>query len=181
MSAADEGIGIDVAGIVALGANVAMETLFVSRQYVHLDCGDPDAILGILKRVGENTNGLEIWLAIQMYIAQTFLKFGTDLEPLRRYACDAVAPFEAGGDPLAEWYRAARARVPSVRLVFSNEEAAAAEALLARHLEHDVLGEQFVDSSFVIEPVHHMALLEPELVLRHVGSVLREVVARGNG
>jgi len=179
MNAEEGGVGIDVDGIVALGANVSMETLFVSRQYVDLDCGDPDAILGVLKGVGENTRGLATWLAIQMYIAQTFMKFGSDLEPLRRYACDSVAPFVAGGDPLADWYRAARARIPSVRLVFSNEEAAPAEALLARHLEDNVLGDRFEDSSFVIEPVHHMALLEPKLVLRHVESVLREV--RGNG
>jgi hypothetical protein len=59
-----------------------------------------------------------------------------------------------------------------VRLVFSNEEAKAAEALLARHLEHNVLGDQFTEDSFVIEPVDHMALLDPALITRHLEAVM---------
>ena len=56
--------------------------------------------------------------------------------------------------------------------MFSNEEAAAAEALLTRHLENNVLGDDFTEDSFVIERVHHLALLDSELILRHVGKVL---------
>ena len=49
---------------------------------------------------------------------------------------------------------------------------AAAEALLGRHLEHNVLGDSFTEDSFVIEPVHHLALLEPGLVSRHIEEVM---------
>lgn len=59
-----------------------------------------------------------------------------------------------------------------MRLVFSNEEAAPAEALLARHLESNVLGDDFTEDSFVIEPVHHLELLAPDLISRHVESIL---------
>ena len=90
---------------------------------------------------------------------------------LRRYAADLVRPFEGPGDPLADWYRSAKQRVPHVRLVFSNEEAAAAEALLARHLENNVLGDDFAENSFAIERVHHLALLDLELVTRLVEEV----------
>jgi hypothetical protein len=62
-----------------------------------------------------------------------------------------------------------------VRLVFSNEEAQAAEALLARHLDSNVLGDNFTDDSFVIEPVHHMELLDHRLVLRHIDAVLAQL------
>ena len=101
-----------------------------------------------------------------------FIKLGMDLEPIRRYAADLVRPFEGPGDPLADWYRAARRRIPRVRLVFSNEEAAAAESLLARHLENNVLGDDFSERSFVIERVHHLSLLDPELITRHVDDIL---------
>jgi hypothetical protein len=110
---------------------------------------------------------------VQNYLIQTFMKLGSDLEPLRRYAAELVEPFERpDADPLAECYRAARRRVPAVRLVFSNEEAAAAEALLARHLESNALGDGFTEDSFVIEPVHHMALLDEGLVSRHIEEML---------
>jgi len=83
-----------------------------------------------------------------------------------------VAPFESPGDPLASLYRAAKEKVPALRFVFSNEEAGPAEALLARHLERNVLGDAFTESSYVIEPVHHIALLEPDRVARHIESIL---------
>jgi hypothetical protein len=100
-----------------------------------------------------------------------FIKLGNDLEPLRRYAADLVAPFERAGDPLADWYRSAKQRVRHVRLVFSNEEAAAAETLLARHLESNVLGDDFSEDSFRIERVHHLALLDFGLITRLVEEV----------
>ena len=112
---------------------------------------------------------------VQSYFAQMFMKLGTDLEPLRRYAADLVRPFEQPGDPLADWYRSAKQRVPHVRLVFSNEEAAAAEALLARHLESNVLGDDFAENSFVIERVHHLALLDLGLVTRQVEDVFGSI------
>jgi hypothetical protein len=112
---------------------------------------------------------------VQSYFAEMFIKLGTELEPLRRYAADLVRPFEQPGDPLADWYRSAKQRVPHVRLVFSNEEAAAAEALLARHLESNVLGDDFTESSFVIERVHHLALLDLGLVTRLVEDVFGSI------
>ena len=59
-----------------------------------------------------------------------------------------------------------------VRLVFANQEVSLAEALLARHLESNVLGEAFTENSFVIEPVHYLQLLDPRLIDRHVHAVL---------
>jgi len=79
-------------------------------------------------------------------------------------------PFTQPGDPLADWYRAARKRVRYLRLVFGTEETRAAEDLLARHLESNVLGDDFREESFVIEPVHHLTLLEPERITRHIDS-----------
>ncbi len=162
----DEGAGVQVDGLVALGPNVSLDTCFATRLYSRIDAANPDGTLAILKSLAEHINTLETWLVVQSYFAQMFIKLGSDLEPLRRYAADLVSPFESAGDPLADWYRSAKRRVPHVRMVFSNEEAAAAEALLARHLESNVLGDDFSEDSFTIERVHHLALLDFALITR---------------
>jgi serine/threonine protein kinase len=168
----EAGAGIDVAALLALGPNVSLDTCFATRLYAKIDPANPTGTLAILKTLAKEIDTLETWLVVQNYFSQTFMRLGMNLEPLRRYAAEMVEPFEQPGDPLADWYRAATARIPRVRLVFSNEESAAAEALLGRHLEHNVLGDAFTEDSFVIEPVHHLALLEPGLVSRHIAEVM---------
>ena len=167
----DEGAGVQVDGLIALGPNVSLDTCFATRLYAKIDAANPDGTLAILKALAEHINTLETWLVVQSYFAQMFIKLGNDLEPLRRYAADLVTPFERAGDPLADWYRSAKQKVPHVRLVFSNEEAAAAETLLARHLEGNVLGDDFSEESFTIERVHHLALLDFALITRLVEKV----------
>ncbi len=171
----DAGPGAAVDGLIALGPNVSMATCFATRLYARIDPANPAGTLAILKSLAEDIESLETWLVVQSYFAQMFIKFGQDLEPLRRYAADLVRPFEQPGDPLADWYRSACAKIPRVRLVFSNEEAVAAEALLARHLETNVLGDAFTEESFAIERVHHLALLDPQLIARHVGEMLGSI------
>jgi pimeloyl-ACP methyl ester carboxylesterase len=168
----EPGAGVDIAGLVALAPNVSIETCFATRLYSKIDAANPAGTLTMLKTLAQDIKSLETWLVVQNYLSQTFIKLGSDLEPLRRYAAEMVAPFEQPGDPLADWYQAARRRVPRVRLVFSYEEAKAAEALLARHLESNVLGNDFTEESFVMEPVHHMGLLDPDVISRHVAHVI---------
>jgi len=166
---------IPISGLIALGPNVSLDTCFATRLYAKIDSGNPEATLSVLKSLAADIDSLETWLVVQSYFAQMFLKLGTDLEPLRRYASDLIRPFEEPGDPLADWYLNARKHVPQVRLVFSNEEAAAAEALLARHLDDNVLGDDFTESSFVTERMHHLALLDPILISRHVDELLSKL------
>ena len=106
------------------------------------------------------------------------IRLGVNLETLKRYAREIMEPFQQPGDPLADWYRAARRQIPIVRMVFGAEEAASAEALLARHLDDNVLGDEFDSDSFVIEPVHHLTLLEPERIQRHIGAVFEALDQR---
>ena len=171
----DAGAGVPVDGLIALGPNVSLDTCFATRLYARIDAGNPDGTLAILKSLAEHIDSLETWLVVQSYFAQMFMKLGNELEPLRRYAADLVLPFEGPGDPLADWYRSAKQRVPQVRLVFSNEESAAAEALLARHLDSNVLGDDFIENSFAIERVHHLALLDLALVSGHVEEVFDSI------
>jgi pimeloyl-ACP methyl ester carboxylesterase len=167
--------GVPVDGLIAFGPNVSLDTCFATRLYARIDSENPSGTLALLKSLAEHIDSLETWLVVQSYFAEMFMKLGNELEPLRRYAADLVRPFEEPGDPLAEWYRSARQRVPRVRLVFSNEESAAAEALLARHLDSNVLGDNFTERSFAIERVHHLALLDLALVTRHVENIFDSI------
>jgi len=167
----EAGAGVDIAGIVALAPNVSLETCFATRVYANMDASNPAGTLATLKALAADVHSLESWLVIQSYLSQSLIRLGVNLEPLKRYAREVMEPFQKPGDPLADWYRAARQRIPVVRMVFGAEESAAAEELLARHLDHNVLGDDFSADSFVIEPVHHLTLLEPERIQRHIAAV----------
>ena len=169
------GLGIDAAGFVGLGTNINMETCFVSSRYASLDPENPNSALQSIKAFGEAARDLPSWLVIQSYLVQTFQKFGLDLEPLKRYSADLVAPFENGGDPMPGWYRAATETFPCVRFVFSDAEAAPAEAVLARHLEQNVLGDRYTERSYVTEPISHSRLPEPALACRYIEEVVTEL------
>ena len=170
-------VGVDVAGLVALGTNVSLETCFVSSLFAKMDARDSGGILAALKTLGQGRTSLAAWLTLQTYITQTFTKFGSDLEPLVRYSAELIARFEGGGDPLPGWYRAATEKIPSVRFVFSDGEAGPAEAVLARHLDQNVLGDRFAEKTWVTEPVSHAQLPEPRIVIPYVESVVAELTA----
>jgi len=173
------GAGVDVAGIVALAPNVSLETCFATRVYANMDASNPAGTLETLKALAADVQSLESWLVIQSYLSQSLIRLGVNLETLKRYAREIMEPFQKPGDPLADWYRAARKRVPVVRLVFGAEESPSAEALLARHLDDNILGDDFDSDSFVIEPVHHLTLLEPERIQRHIAAVFETLDQRG--
>ena len=175
----EAGAGIDIAGIVALAPNVSLETCFATRVYANMDASNPAGTLATLKALAADVHSLESWLVIQSYLSQSLIRLGANLEPLKRYAREIMEPFQKPGDPLADWYRTARQRIPIVRMVFGAEESEAAEALLARHLDDNVLGDDFAADSFVIEPVHHLTLLEPERIQRHIAAVFEALDHRG--
>ena len=178
MLVSPEGIGVEVAGLVALGTNVSLETCFVSKLYANMEVGNAEGILEALKWLGSGSQSLTTWLMLQTYITQTFMKFGADMEPLKRCSAELVAPFEAGGDPFPEWYRAATQRIPSVRFVFSDAEAAAAEAVLSRHLDQNVLGDRYSESSYITEKLAHGQLTEPKVAIRYIESVVAELTGK---
>jgi serine/threonine protein kinase len=168
----ERGVPVDITGLIAICPNVSIETCFVTGLFSRIDARDPAGTLEILKTIGHHIRSLETWLLVQHYLARTFMKLGSNLEPLRRYSAEIVEPFEKPGDHLAEWFRTATKRIPQVRLVFSEQEAAAAEALLARHLETNVLGDKLRIESFIIEPHPHWVFLEPDHITRHIEAVL---------
>ena len=178
MLVSPEGFGVEVAGFIGLGTNVSLETCFVSKLYAGMEVGNADAILATLKGLGSGSQSLANWLRLQNYVTQTFMKFGADMEPLKRNSADLVAPFENGGDPLPEWYRAATQRIGSVRFVFSDAEAAPAEDVLARHLEQNVLGDRYDERTYVTEKLGHHSLTEPKVAIPYIESVVAELTGK---
>ena len=175
LASSDEGPGVPVAGLVALGPDIDISTCSIGKLFAGMSADDPANVLAVLKGLGKDTTSLTDWLAVQEYVVESFSKLGGDPTVIKRHAADQMAPFEAPGDPLADWFRIAAERIPFVRLVFGSNVAAAAEALLTRHLEHNVLGPRFSERTLVIEQVHHFNLADRSLLLRYVREAVESV------
>jgi serine/threonine protein kinase len=165
-----------VDGALALGANLSLETCFVTRLLggVHVD--DPQLTLEVLRSLGAGADTLHDWLNIHEYLVTTLRKFGGDIAPLRRYSAAIVQPFAAGGEsPFATWYRAASGRVRRLCCVFEETEQIdrPLRELRLRNLDERILGAHYRDDSVVTEPgTDHFDLIRPDLVLRHVDAMV---------
>jgi hypothetical protein len=144
----------------------------------------PERMLTDLRAVGDAMAGLDAWLTVHTYLVAMLGKFRGAVDPLRQLAREIVAPFEDGGSPLAEWYRAASAGVPALRCVFEDNELHRdfVRDLLLRHGDEGVLGEHYREGSVVIEPdTNHFDLERPEMVQRQLEALLAMVEAAGQG
>jgi hypothetical protein len=172
-----------VDGAVALGANLSLDTCFVTRLFARMSGGDPAQVLADLRALGDGAATLDEWLDVHEYLVTTLRKFHGDVAPLRRFSADVVQPFaeaaETGDDPpFAAWYRAASARVRRLRCVFEDTEEIERplRALRLRNLDAGVLGPHHRDDAIVVEPgTSHFDLVQPERMLRHVDEVAAAV------
>jgi serine/threonine protein kinase len=166
-----------VDGVLALGANLSLETCFATRLLGRMDVGEPQAMLEVLRSLGASADTLHDWLNIHEYFVTTLRKFGSDVAPLRRFSAGIVEPFAAGGEtPFAAWYRAASGRVRRLRCVFEDTEMLnrPLRELRLRNLDERLLGASYRDDSIVTEPgTDHFDLIQPDLVLRHVEEMVR--------
>jgi serine/threonine protein kinase len=171
--ASPEGADLDLDGLIVLGPNWKVGSAFISRFYTQLT-DDPSHVLSVLKSLDEPVESLSAWLTIQNYLLSTFRKFGTDVVALRQYSEDIVSPFRDDEDVFYQWFRRALERVPHVRCVFAEEESEYAEAILARHLEENILGEAFHEDAISVTTVGHMDLTTPGVLV----PVVQHVVSR---
>ena len=165
-----------VDGLLSLGANLSLETCFVTRLFAQMDGDDPQRVLEDLRTLGADVDTLDEWLNVHEYLVTTLRKFHGDVAPLRRYSADVVRPFAAAGDsPFAAWYRAASGRVRHVRCVFEDTEMLnrPLRALQLRNLDEGIFGSRYHEDSIVTEPgTDHFDLVRPGLVLRHVQAMV---------
>jgi serine/threonine protein kinase len=170
-----------VDAVLSLGCNLSLETCFVTRILAAIDTRDPSRLLDGLRTVGSHTSALDAWVTVHKYLVQMLQKFQTQVEPLRRAARDIVAPFEgAGASPFIQWYRDAAEQAHVIRCVFEDDAIypPLVQDLLARHAAAGILGPRFREGSLVVEPgTHHFDLESPELVSRHLESIMAELVS----
>jgi pimeloyl-ACP methyl ester carboxylesterase len=175
-----EGPGAELDGLLLLSPNIGLQSAFASRVFAELT-DDPAHILTTFKSLGEGVNSLRIWLIMQEYLVQTSQKFGTNMAPLRRFGEDIVAPFLKNDDVFYEWARDALDRIPQVRFLFAEEEVTDAEAVIAKHLNENILGDRFTEETIQFASVRHMELSTPDVMLPHLTELVERLQGtRGN-
>ena len=168
-------------GVLALGANLSLETCFVTRLFARMDRDDSRLVLDDLRSLGAGAATLDEWLLVHEYLVATLRKFQNDVAPLRRFSADIVRPFTVTGEsPFAAWYRSASARLRRVRCVFEDTEMLnrPLRELRLRNLDEPVFGQRYREDSIVTEPgTDHFDLVHPDVMLRHVDELVRALRA----
>jgi hypothetical protein len=175
--AADQAWQLD--GVLALGANLALDTCFVTRVLATLGGGGEADTLEGLKRIGQGATTLDEWTEVHKYLVSIVARYRGSLEPLQLFARDVVRPFQEGPlAPFAAWYRDATGLRRRLRCVF--EDAATYPGLVRelqlRHHDEGLLGERYEEGSIVIEPdTNHFDLLDPALIERHLAVLVERL------
>ena len=174
MSPASHGAPID--GALVFGANLAVETAFLSSELARADTGREDALLPFLHRVNDAATSLQEWLDVNEYLVRLIKRFRTDMPILKSFAHGMVAPFmDAKLAPFIEWYRESTRTGRRVRCVF---EDSAVYRGLVRELQvgqrdAEVLGPAYQAGSLVIEPgTGHFDLEPPAMIARHLDPLV---------
>ena len=175
LSGADAPPRIDA--FLSLECNLCLDTCGVSRVLCSFTPDRPDTWVAELRKFSDGELSLDEWLNIHEYLVKVLRKFQRDIGPLRRAAADIVRPLKEGGefDVFARWFRSARARVPVLRLVFSDSSSslAALARLKLVNLDHGILGEEFPEDVItVVEDADHFDLMATERVMRHVDELV---------
>ncbi|MEO5567115.1 MAG: protein kinase [Gemmatimonadaceae bacterium] len=170
---------IRVDAILALDANVSLETCWFTRVLARLTIDEPSQVLDNFRAVGAGTGSVREWLNIHEYFVKVLRKFQGDIDVLAKWGAEFAGPFEGGGlAEFAERYRTATRVVPHVRFVVSEQNDANREAVLkARlmNLDTGLLGERYTEGSIVIEPdADHFDLLQPSRLLPHLESLVAD-------
>jgi serine/threonine protein kinase len=166
-------------GCLSLGANLSIDTCFLTRLLGTLPNDDDDAMLATLRRVSEGAGSLDEWVNICDYVVRIVPTFRHDVGPLRRFGAAIAAPFEHENlMPFAEWYRNAAAKGCRLRCVFEDTPMFRdlVRELQLRNLDDGLLGAAYEPDSIVVEAgTNHFDLLDPARVEEHVRSLVNRM------
>jgi hypothetical protein len=171
--------GVPIHGCVPLGANLALETCFVTRVLATLGTSNDADTLAALRGLGQAAQSLDEWINVHDYLVNIARKFRGSLESLQVFARDIVQPFERGPLlPFVEWYREATRRGCRLRCVFDDwplyQELV--RELQLRNLDEGILGEHYEEESIVLDSdALHFDLLQPDRIERHVDTVVHRI------
>lgn len=179
--AAECGPATRIDGCLALGSNLGLETCFVTGVLSGVSSAAPEVVLPALNAALSGASTVSDWLSLADYLVRILGNFQDDFRPIQAFARDIVAPWEAEGvGALVRWYRAATAAGRRVRCVFEDNEMYRSQVreLHLRNLDEGVLGAGYQAGSIVVEPVAgHFDLLRPELIVRHLDALVKEIRA----
>jgi tRNA A-37 threonylcarbamoyl transferase component Bud32/pimeloyl-ACP methyl ester carboxylesterase len=171
---------IRVDGLLALDANVSLETCWLTRVLARMTTDNPSQVLDNLRSFGASTPSIGEWLNIHEYLVRVLRKFHGNLDVLANWGAEFAGPFEIGG--LAEFgerYRTAARVVPHLRFVVSEQNEANREAVLKvrlMNLDSGFLGEDYSEDSIVIEPdADHFDLLQTSHFIPHLESIVAKL------
>jgi serine/threonine protein kinase len=163
----------------SLECNLSLDTCFASRVLAGISPDRPQVSIADLKRLGDSAASLEDWLNMQDYLVKVLRKFQGDIGVLQRAATDIVRPFSEnpGFEVFARWFKGARERVPTLRLVISNDSSyqAALAHLKLQNLDNGILGEEFPEDMITVSgSPDHFGLMAAQHVLRQVDELVAE-------
>jgi serine/threonine protein kinase len=169
----------------SLECNLSLDTCFASRVLAEISPDRPEVSIADLKRLGDSAISLEDWLNMQDYLVKVLRKFQGDIGVLQRAAADIVRPFSEnpGFEVFARWFKGARERVPTLRLVISNDASyqAALAHLKLQNLDNGILGEEFPEDMIAVSgSPDHFGLMAAQPVLRQVDELVAETRKRRN-
>jgi serine/threonine protein kinase len=169
----------------SLECNLSLDTCFASRVLAGISPDHPEVSIADLKRLGDSAASLEDWLNMQDYLVKVLRKFQGDIGVLQRAATDIVRPFSEnpGFEVFARWFKGARERVPTLRLVISNDSSyqAALAHLKLQNLDNGILGEEFPEDIITVSgSPDHFGLMAAQHVLRQVDELVAETRKRRN-
>jgi serine/threonine protein kinase len=176
---------VRVDGVLSLGCNLALETCFVTRILARLEQGREGEIVKDLRALGDAIDGLDEWLSVHAYLVRMLQKFQLQVDPLREFAREVIGPFEE--DPEHAFIRMYReASAPERALCCLFEDSATCNRLVRevqlQNLDLGVLGPHYREGSLLIAPdTTHFDLMRPDLVLRHIDSLVAALAGSSGG
>jgi serine/threonine protein kinase len=172
----NEGVGVKVNGLVCFGCNICMQNCLFSSKLARLTPGNDSEMIEAIREFGHNVGSLNDYLTVCEYAVMSLSKFGSNIEALQRFSIGIMHAFES-----REWnrfpkrYRTAIQEIPHVRFVFSRYEFEALDEILRRHLESNILGDDFREDTIIRENVSHLALSDPELLMNQTLALIAQI------
>jgi len=175
-AAADPDSRLHLDGCLALGANLSLQTCFLTSALATLEDRDDAALLALLRRVSDSASSLDEWINFCEYAVSVVPTFRKDVAPLRAFGAAISAPFATEKlTPFAEWYRAAAAKGCALRCVFEDTPMFRdlVRDLQLRNLDDGLLGPDYHEGSVVAEAgTSHFDLIDPPRVDEHVQALV---------
>jgi hypothetical protein len=175
----DDGAASPIDGLLTLGCNLGLDTCWATRVFSRVRPGDETGLLEDLRTLSAGTTTIDDWVASHEYFVNVLRRMRGDMDAVRRFSEDIVAPFLEDNDgTFPRWFRAVNDKVRVVRCVWegSATNVRLVQALRMRNLDIGLLGERYSDDSIHVEPgIGHFDLVRPDVLRRHFDAVLDAV------